>query len=653
MARLSQQALSDAYQAIAQAGASPGRDPEVLEEALLATRNRVRQAGPSDTLEGQRRALSRCLGPLQAWVENEPDLRGMPPDVRSDLLWNLYTSCVSRTQGAEAFPLITQDPDVWFEMVTLMEPVAPPAHGTQLPHATHGGDLHLKVLFVGMMLMAIDPWMPSGRWRFYSTSCGTFLLGLGAFLWYMGWTSSPWGGRHFHAHGEVPVTGPRRADVHVPDHNMTQNMHNMSQRPPAEPAALPGPPQVPPGVPAVPSAAQQLGLEPTSSGAPARAAGERIRLGGVPPFESLAGQTGVVVASHEGRCEVRLDNGLVLKDVSNLALVDEAEAVATPQPTSSTTYAPYASRGLPTKLQNQASRLKDALTKAAAISSTTPTWGALFWQAVKNEKDLYSLEPEIGNILQSHGYVGEPTRGPPRTEELKKQLTEIETLGGPAHGTGGTFARVADINEGANPEEMSWHLKLPADLQRAAPELYRNIHADGAHSCRAWVNDQHPTPELKQSPAYQDLFTAATIIDFELADCKSESAIMHRLAISDTLEIHLRKLGSFVYYKRTKDRTGANRMLGVRAPGSGSDIAPKWLLDDANAHSKLEWQRAERGQKMNRAEQGQRGSGGRAYGGGKFRGRGGGGGKGGGRGSSGAMPHRRPKGDGVPPRWRI
>lgn len=66
-------------------------------------------------------------------------------------------------------------------------------------------------------------------------------------------------------------------------------------------------------------------------------------------------------------------------------------------------------------------------------------------------------------------------------------------------------------------------------------------------------------------------------------------------------------------------------MLGVRAPGANADIAPKWLLDDANAHSKLEWQRSERGQKMNRQEHGGHGSGGGGHTkfAGKFRGRGG------------------------------
>lgn len=645
MARLSQQALNDAFQAIQQAGGAAGKNPDLLEEALLATRNRVRAAPRVDSLDGQRAALSRCLWPLHAWVENEPDLRDLPPDVRSDLLWNLYTACISRTQGADAFPLITQDPEVWYEMITLLEPVVPLV-STPPQRSDASGGLHWKVLFVGMMMMAIDPWIPTGRLRFYSTSCGTILLGLGALLWYMGWTSSPFSSRHAHPHGEAHVPAHRRGDMHFQSPDISRQAHEPSSRVEPDPPTQPGLAQVPAGVPAVPSAAQQQSLLPASTDLPATAAGRRVRLLGMPPYDALAGQVGVAVGAQAGGNEVKLDNGLVLSGVPDLAIVAENDASGSAQPSGTTVYAPYAGRGLPTKLQNQASRLKDSLVKAAALSSTSPNWGALFWQAVKNEKDLYTLEPEIGNLLQAHGYVGEGTRGPPRTEELKKQLGEIEALGGPAHGTGGTFARVADIGEGTNPEEMSWHLKLPADLQRAAPELYRNIRADGAHSARAWINDQHPTPELKQSPAYQDLFTAATIIDFELADCRSESAIMHKLATSDTLEIHLRKLGAYVYYKRTKDKTGANRMLGVSAPGSGADIAPKWLLDDANAHSKVEWQRAERGQKMARADhgQGQKGGGsGRAYAG-KFRGRGGGGGKGGGRSSAGTNPPQKTQG---------
>lgn len=111
---------------------------------------------------------------------------------------------------------------------------------------------------------------------------------------------------------------------------------------------------------------------------------------------------------------------------------------------------------------------------------------------------------------------------------------------------------------------------------------------------------------------------------------------MQKLATSDALEIHLRKLGAFIYLRRTKDKTGANRILGVKAPGTNTDIAPKWLLDDANLHSKTEFQRQERGAKASKYEGGGGGDIRLRRGGGK--GSGSGGGKGGGRSKKGGQP---------------
>ena len=35
-------------------------------------------------------------------------------------------------------------------------------------------------------------------------------------------------------------------------------------------------------------------------------------------------------------------------------------------------------------------------------------------------------------------------------------------------------------------------------------------------------------------------------------------------------------------------------MQGLTAPGSGADIAPRWLVEDSTAFSKMEHKRAER-----------------------------------------------------------
>lgn len=608
MTILSQQAHSDAISAAIQAGGNQPQDPSGLEEALITLRSRIRSSGRLGTLGQQKAALSRALAPLVLWISREPSLSRLEPLTRSDLLWNLFTAGVSRTQSADAFPLVTNDELQWNELVSNL--AAPTEELAEQPD-NKTGSWHLQVLVLGLLFMALDPWLPSDRLRLYGTALGTFLLGCAIILWTFGWTRSPWELRALRAQATRPR--PRPHDTTYDDLPFLETLggETLSDAPP-------------PGVPPVPTLEQQLGF---SSAKPLDlkadsgiGVGQTVTIVAIPPYTSLVGQKGTVTFKAGDLFSIQ---ALTVTTQGNETSDIQHNAAA------NLTYAPFSGLGsTSTKLQLQAGRLKDAVTKASALAATTPQWGGLFWQAVKNEKELYSLEPEIGNILQSHGYVGDGTVGPPRAEELRKNLQEVETLGGVTHGTGGTFARVADINLGENPEQMAWHLKLPADLQRAAPELYRNIRVEGVASVRQWVNDQRATLEQKQTPTYQDLFSAATIIDFELADCKSEPAIMHKLGTSDSLEIQLRKLGAFIYYRRTKDKFGANRMLGIRAPGSQTDIAPKWLLDEANLHSKIEWQRTERGQKMTRQEHGSHSSAHTGEGGpktryaGKFRGRG-------------------------------
>ena len=75
---------------------------------------------------------------------------------------------------------------------------------------------------------------------------------------------------------------------------------------------------------------------------------------------------------------------------------------------------------------------------------------------------------------------------------------------------------------------------------------------------------------------------------------------MHEvLATDDLVEIHLRRLSSFVYGSRTGDWSGANFMLAVQPPGSEMDIALSWLVTGATTHSKSEFQRSERVTKTN------------------------------------------------------
>ena len=643
MARLSQQALSEAAQSFLHAGVSDVRNMDSLQEALVLMRGRVRDTPASTDLVVQKHGMSRAIQPLVAWVLAEGDLAELSFQARSDLIWNLYTSAVSRTAGAEAFPQVTASEEAWNDAVLQSMghefptslPVLPPCKVSSLPLVAWG------LVIGGVGLLVLDAWVLSGRWRFYMLLLGMFsiMLGLMGLFWSV------------RAKGEVPNMDARSLAPRVRQSSAilggTTGLDredaggDPSAPPPGLAPCLPGSEQL--MAPASSTLMSQRMAGATVTELPVIVVGDAVVFTGAGESAPLTGQQGIVLVVQQNRVEVQLQSGLRVGPMAMECVTKGGPPSlgATAAPTSAVTmqgqnYAPFTLGENDTKVQLQAGRLKSALEKSSGLQATIPTWGQLFWQAVKNESDLYGLEAPIRNVLSGHGYIGAATTGPPRVEELKKQLIQLEALGGPPHGSGGSVLRVSGLEGTVDPESMAWHLKLPADLQRAGPEIYRNIRSEGVSSVRQWVNEQHPTLEQKSSPQYQDLFTTATIVDFEVAGCHTEGMLMQKLATSDALEIHLRKLGAFIYLRRTKDKTGANRILGVKAPGTNTDIAPKWLLDDANLHSKTEFQRQERGAKASKYEGG--GSGEIRYRRGGGKGSGGGGGKGGGRSKKGGQP---------------
>lgn len=99
--------------AIQQAGSRGDRDLDLLEEALMATRNRVKASPRADTLLEQRAGLMRCLQPLVTWLDGENDLKDLETELRSDLIWKLFASCIACSQGADAFRMVTGNIDSW------------------------------------------------------------------------------------------------------------------------------------------------------------------------------------------------------------------------------------------------------------------------------------------------------------------------------------------------------------------------------------------------------------------------------------------------------------------------------------------------------------------------------------------------------------
>ena len=219
-------------------------------------------------------------------------------------------------------------------------------------------------------------------------------------------------------------------------------------------------------------------------------------------------------------------------------------------------------------------------------------------------------------LFQSHGYVGEQTIAPPRGT-LRAELESLRDVGAPQHGAGLAGLPGSQATEPLGlANEISgtaWHTRLPPDLRRAAPEIYRSLRAAGSASVRDWLNVQYAGN--RNSPEWTALWHTASEVDFAVGKARDDAAVVTMLATSDLLEMSLRQLASYVYESRTHDRSGARAMLAVAAPGASVDIVPSWLVADCTQHSKMEHQRDERVQASYRA----RGRGGN-------RGRGGGGG---------------------------
>ena len=86
----------------------------------------------------------------------------------------------------------------------------------------------------------------------------------------------------------------------------------------------------------------------------------------------------------------------------------------------------------------------------------------------------------------------------------------------------------------------------------------------------------------------------ASSADYALATAKGETDLFRPLHSDDRVELALRHIAAYIYESRTRDKIGAAHIRGVVAPGSGVDVAPAWLFQDATELSRAELQRDER-----------------------------------------------------------
>ena len=87
-------------------------------------------------------------------------------------------------------------------------------------------------------------------------------------------------------------------------------------------------------------------------------------------------------------------------------------------------------------------------------------------------------------------------------------------------------------------------------------------------------------------------------MDFALAKETSPEGRVHVLQSDDAVELCLARIASWIYEKRTGDRQGALYILRALPPSAETDIAPTWMITQASAHSKAEYQIRDRVNKL-------------------------------------------------------
>ncbi|CAE7748893.1 unnamed protein product [Symbiodinium sp. KB8] len=194
---------------------------------------------------------------------------------------------------------------------------------------------------------------------------------------------------------------------------------------------------------------------------------------------------------------------------------------------------------------------------SARLPATIVRWRPALGQAViviDRSVSKKNFESRVEALLKSFGYLGNGSGTPPHVAELKEKLAELESRGALAHSTalfdGGLLD--ADATEIDEDDAGGCEASLPPDMKRGGVALYL------------------------------DLFNQASLVDFAVKDARgSQAQALSLIARSDTAEVALRRLASYVREKRTGDRDAAVSMLAIKPTNLSHDIAPARLVSEA------------------------------------------------------------------------
>ncbi|CAE7243914.1 unnamed protein product [Symbiodinium sp. CCMP2592] len=575
----------------------------VLDRAVRLARQEVGRRRPTN-LEEERSAFSAALSGLGGLTQ--PYEIDWEVEDFSSLMWELWSSATQGTQSATRLPCLSEDEEAWQESCAeLLEALR--ASQTWPLAKWHLRAVGICWLLAVLCIAAIQYGTWTGRQRL-GLVCGIGMFPLfGELL-----------RRYTFDTTDLQFTQPSRrtedvagdpsAGVIMPEHG-TSNVGADGTAPTELMQSLSALAQVP-----VPSA--RLPAASTVRWRPAL--GQAVIVTDTPPYQDFKDELGAVVSVHDsGLVDIALCSGAMLYQVLGTSLKvaqlrgDEPECEQLARLSSKAlesapgkgaslseidhkhaTYAPLSMAAIEAT-QSQARVVKNLLVKWSARAALIPSWSRSFWKEVGEQG---KFEYRVEALLKSFGYLGNGSGTPPRVAELKEKLAELESSGALAHSTALFDNGLLDAHDTEIDEEDAggWEASLPPDMKRAGPEIYASFRASGARSAREWLNQMIPL-DRRGDALYLDLFNQASLVDFAVKDAKgSQAQALSLIARSDTAEVALRRLASYVHEKRTGDRDAAVSMLAIKPTNLSHDIAPAWLVSEAALFAQSEHKRRER-----------------------------------------------------------
>jgi len=600
---------------------------------------------PANTVGEESDLMVRALRHVYELLLRKADVSGLDADQIGSLMWDFLCGAVSSTTAADKCPAVTANEDVWADVITLL--LATPAKVRMVIRnpffARRAVVFYLVLLALSAAGVAFQFEM-SGQAKVYSLMAASTLFVLADVWRRYGWDlfavlrsdldkPTP----------QLSKAGKQMDELSVSSASSRLRAENNELKAKLEqlgglgddrglPATVPdGAPPLPapcfgPGVglsgdysapePSVlvrslQSLAQGpkdgpmlIGESPSLADEPAlMSVGTTVRLRNFAKQPLLNGSLAKVTDVDPKGIYVRLLDGSQLAALGERfwTVVDEAQlpeeechlltqpAHHEPGQMSSDTYAPLAPASHEA-LKAEARKIKELLVKWHSKSSVVGTWFKGFWIEVCK----ISLSPTMGTLLSAHGYRGSVDSTIPKFEELKRTLADVESSGAPVGLLNKSMFNEAEAWSYED-EVAAWSDQLPPDFKRAAPEMYRTILSNGYSSLRSFINEYFPLKERSGNQEYIELFNICTSIDFLLKGKTSAMEVAATLVESDTAEIRLCRLSSWLHFKRTGDRIAAESLLAIKPPGSMMDIAPAWKVAEASLYSKFEHQRMDRG----------------------------------------------------------